>query len=197
MSYRKENKYKVSTYDALIAKEKLFSQGMSRLYPNRLITSQYFDTNDSRMFFESEEGLLPRKKFRVRWYNGSIAKMYFEEKISSIEGRFKKTHLINHDNFLKLVSNGFVQGNYGNIFPSVKIVYRRDYFSFKGLRFTFDTNISYHFSNKNIVYNDPDQVIEIKAPVACSDEYIDSVFPAPKSRFSKYSRAFLMRLGHI
>jgi len=197
MSYRKENKYKVTPYDALIAKENLISKGMLRLYPERLIASQYFDTTDSRMFMESEEGLLPRKKFRVRWYNRSMEKMYFEEKISSIEGRFKKTHLIDYDNFLKLVSNGFLQGNYGNIVPSVKVVYQRNYFSYSDLRFTFDNNISYHFSDSSIILKDPLQVIEIKAPINCPDDYIDSIFPAPKSRFSKYSRAFLMRLGHI
>ena len=39
------------------------------LYPSRTINSVYFDTNDLRLFFESEEGLLPRKKLRIRWYD--------------------------------------------------------------------------------------------------------------------------------
>ena len=64
MSFRKEKKFRMSYSDLALAKTKLLEMGMTKLHPNRVITSQYFDTRCLKMFSESEEGLLPRKKIR-------------------------------------------------------------------------------------------------------------------------------------
>ena len=88
MSFRKEKKYRLSFSDLASVKKQLFQTGMVSLHPTRLINSCYFDNSELRLFHESEEGILPRKKFRIRWYNKS--NIFTEEiKISSIEGRFK------------------------------------------------------------------------------------------------------------
>ena len=62
---------------------------MKKLYKGRLVNSCYLDTYDLRMFSESDEGILPRKKIRFRWYENE--EIFNKEiKISSIEGRFKR-----------------------------------------------------------------------------------------------------------
>ena len=53
---------------------------MEILFEPRLITSVYFDTVDLKMFHDSEEGVLPRKKIRIRWYNNDLKRIYLEEK---------------------------------------------------------------------------------------------------------------------
>ena len=66
---------------------------MNELYPMRKVNSCYFDTNELQMFHDSDQGVLPRKKIRIRNYNDE--KIFTEEtKISSEEGRFKKTKKI-------------------------------------------------------------------------------------------------------
>ena len=88
MSFRSETKFRLSYGDKYLLKSNLLSLGMKQLYPSRLINSQYFDTEKLQMFFDSEEGIVPRKKIRVRWYHEKHEKN-LETKISSIEGRFK------------------------------------------------------------------------------------------------------------
>ena len=38
------------------------------LYKKRLVNSIYFDNDDFEMYFDSVEGLSPRKKIRLRYY---------------------------------------------------------------------------------------------------------------------------------
>jgi hypothetical protein len=193
MSYRKEKKFRVSSYEALVAKNNLLLQGMKPLYQARLINSQYFDTLNFQMFDESEEGILPRKKIRVRWYNLESDNLLLEEKTSSIEGRFKISNALSSNHYKKILNAGLISNLYGRVHPSVCINYIREYFLFNNIRITFDKNIQYKFSANHMTFKDDLEVIEIKAPFDCSDDYLESLFPIPNSRFSKYARAFLMR----
>ena len=68
------------------------------------------------MFEESEEGVLPRKKIRVRWYNDQKERLSLEEKTSSIEGRFKKTTSISKEKYEQYVKNGILNNVYGKYF---------------------------------------------------------------------------------
>ena len=88
MSFRKENKYRISSSEVFQLQTQLSMLGMYEIHSKRLISSCYFDTHNFTLFHESEEGTLPRKKVRVRWYNG-IMNLRKEQKISSMEGRFK------------------------------------------------------------------------------------------------------------
>ena len=90
MSFRKEFKFRVTNNDLILIKKRLLSDTMSVLYPSRRVNSIYFDTKCLKMFTESEEGTLPRKKIRLRWYNDDENKS-LEKKISALEGRYKKT----------------------------------------------------------------------------------------------------------
>ena len=88
MSFRKEIKYRLNLSELFNLKKDLIKKGMKKLYNSRKINSCYFDTKDLSFFSQSEEGTLPRRKIRVRWYNNEM-KFVKETKISSIEGRFK------------------------------------------------------------------------------------------------------------
>ena len=138
MSFRSETKFKLSYGDHYLLKSNLLSLGMKQLYPNRFINSQYFDTEKLQMFFDSEEGIVPRKKVRIRWYHEKQEKK-LETKISSVEGRFKIRKKYESDLNKQYVYDDL----YGKIFPSIIVNYKREYYKFKDLRLTFDSSINY------------------------------------------------------
>ncbi|MEL0237835.1 MAG: VTC domain-containing protein [Gammaproteobacteria bacterium] len=193
MSYRKEKKFRLTSYDAIKVIADLKKKGMKELYPKRVISSQYFDNSNCDMFLDSEEGLLPRKKIRVRWYNQLTENLSLEEKTSSIEGRFKVSKKINIDNFEKIKKFGFIHHLYGKLSPSVLIKYEREYFLFEEVRVTFDSNIRYQHHGSNLWFKDFERVAEIKVPINAPDDFLENIFPVPTSRFSKYARSFLLK----
>ena len=93
MSFRKEKKFALSYSDLQEIKKKMFNLGMEKLFPSRIINNCYFDTKNLNIFFDSEEGVLPRKKIRVRWYEKKL-EFKKEVKVSSIEGRYKYDDLL-------------------------------------------------------------------------------------------------------
>lgn len=199
MSYRKEKKFRVSVSDFHKFQYHLHHQGMETLFESRLITSVYFDTLDLNMFHDSEEGVLPRKKARIRWYNDSKV-FTLENKISSIEGRFKVTSkLKNNISENKLLAINLMDPQYGNIRPILKVSYKRAYFTFNKMRITFDRDITYQnlrYAYKRKYY-DPERVVEIKIPENCPDDFIEKFVPFPTTRFSKYSRGVLLSVGDL
>ena len=76
MSFRNEKKYRLSYGDLYELKSQLISVGMKKLYPDRQINSEYLDTKELKMFSDSEEGILPRKKIRIRWYKINLFKIW-------------------------------------------------------------------------------------------------------------------------
>lgn len=185
MSFRSETKFRLSYGDHYLLKSNLLSSGMKQLFPSRIINSQYFDTKKLQMFFDSEEGVLPRKKVRIRWYQEKKEKK-LETKISSIEGRFKISKKYESD-----IKKLYVYDDlYGKIFPSIIVNYKREYYKFKNLRLTFDSSINYINSrNQNIKkFNDKETVLEVKTNHLNTYDYIAQFISCPTSRFSKYSR---------
>ena len=185
MSFRNEIKFRLSYGDQYLLKSKLLSLGMKQLYPSRFINSQYFDTEKLQMFFDSEEGIVPRKKIRVRWYHEKHEKN-LETKISSTEGRFKIKK-----KYVSDLNSQFVYDHlYGKIFPSILVNYKREYYNFKNLRLTFDSSINYtDLRNQDLKrFNDKETVLEVKTNHLNSIDYIAQFISCPTSRFSKYSR---------
>ena len=88
MSFRKEKKFKLTKFEFLNLKNHMLKKGMIKLHNQRLVNSLYYDNEYYDMFQQSEEGTLPRKKIRIRWYD-LISRANIEKKISSLEGRFK------------------------------------------------------------------------------------------------------------
>ena len=92
MSFRFEQKVLFHFSDYLKLKNFIFNLGGSEFYPKRKINSLYFDNSNNEMYLHSEDGCLPRKKIRIRNYpNNENSNFYLEKKISSVEGRYKKT----------------------------------------------------------------------------------------------------------
>ena len=195
MSFRKEKKFRLSNFDLFLLKKKLFQNGLKRLYPTRTIFSEYLDTDNLQMFSDSEEGLLPRKKVRIRWYDKNKVKN-LETKISSIEGRFKLSE--KYSNNYNYNFNTLYDPIYGKIYPSVIVKYSREYYLLSKLRITIDTKICYHDVRKNgqTSLQDKENVLEVKANNEITDDYIETIIPYPNSRFSKYCRgvSFLGRM---
>jgi SPX domain protein involved in polyphosphate accumulation len=199
VSFRKEKKFRVTVSDFYNFQDHLHQQGMKTLFESRLITSVYFDTVDLNMFNDSEEGVLPRKKVRIRWYNDD--KLFtLENKTSSMEGRFKVTSkLENNISESEIFTRNSIDAQYGHIQPTLKVSYNRSYFVFNEMRITFDKDICYQ-SLKNVdrrKYHDPERVIEIKIPINCPDDFVETLIPFPTARFSKYSRGVLFSLGAL
>lgn len=188
MSFRIEEKIPLSFSEGTQLLQMLKKSGLKSLYPPREIASIYFDNNRYDLFRDSEEGLLPRKKIRVRNYpHAAIDSFLLETKISSAEGRFKTSLQIDQNikNFLYLT--GKFDSIYGVLQPVAKITYTREYYSFNGFRVTMDNNIKYQDINNpsNLIFDDR-SVIEIKASEDTSLDFLISLIHEPRRRFSKY-----------
>lgn len=197
MSFRKEKKFRLSKFEFELLKSKLLSQGMQTLYDRRKINSLYYDTLSFGMFNDSEEGVLPRKKLRIRWYR-SFSEANIETKISSIEGRFKNTiprKFLSIESFPRNISDK----NYGILSPSLLVSYHRDYFLLDGMRMTFDSSIKYiNYRNlPHTEFEDKELVMEIKTSNYTPDDYIETIIPYATTRFSKYSRGILISQGEL
>ena len=197
MSYRKEKKYRVTRSEFHELKNLWLNNGMMPLHSSRQVSSIYFDNNDYMMYHDSEEGILPRKKVRIRWYDDNL-EFKLEEKFSSIEGRFKTVkRLASVNSFDAALKYTHIDQLYGALLPSLQVSYERSYFSMNGMRITFDNEITYCKLRQShmLVHQDPETVIEIKIPVEINDVFIEKIVPYSTSRFSKYCRGLLVPFG--
>ncbi|SMF79485.1 VTC domain-containing protein [Candidatus Pelagibacter sp. HIMB1321] len=194
MSFRKEKKFRLTINEFYSMKNLLIENGMTKLYGARKVNSIYFDTLSYDMFSQSEEGVLPRKKIRIRWYEG-INRLQLEKKISSVEGRFKTTDKYNlYSNTKEIFKSTLFDKDYGAIHPTLKVSYNREYYMLNKMRITLDSNINYNNITLDplLDYKDPERVVEIKTAINCSDDFIEKYIPYQVSRFSKYSRGLLI-----
>ena len=163
------------------------------LYPTRTINSIYFDNQDYTMYNQSIEGVLPRKKIRLRVYgkefspNKSINK---EIKISSVEGKYKISELVQNPS--KLLNFGIYDNNYGLCIPVLNVLYERSYYKIKNIRLTIDEKIIYRkIANRKISEPstfDKYNIVELKCNSNKSISLLSNNFPFERTRFSKYTR---------
>ena len=88
---RQEQKYLINAFEfsRVLKKFKLFKR-----YKSRVINSIYFDNKEFKNFFDGEEGTVPRKKVRFRFYEnikisvqrGGVDDTGFGRQITSILG---------------------------------------------------------------------------------------------------------------
>ena len=188
MTFRIEEKIPLSSSDMIVLCENLIKDGMKPLFKKRKIYSTYFETTTLNMFNDSLEGVLPRKKIRVRHYPDSSSNYSLEIKCSSIEGRFKKSNEISLSDHKRYLQNGIFDNLYGICMPLLEVIYEREYFQIGGIRVNFDKNILYRsFNNRKIEKVDDWSVVEIKAPVHISKDYLKHLVSSPRKRFSKFS----------
>lgn len=167
------------------------------IYPERIICSRYFDNYDFQMYRDTVEGIVPRKKIRIRTYNtyeflNSGFDYSLEIKLTNEYTRMKNISKCLELN--SLLDNGYQDKMYGLCLQKIDITYLREYYLVDKIRVTIDKNIRYKFldnsTNKLInETNDKNYVLELKASINNSQTFLRNNFEFPRTRFSKYERA--------
>ncbi len=163
-------------------------------YNSRQINSIYFDDIDFNNFYDGEEGTVPRKKVRFRWY-GNYKKINFNSPFSGkIEiketlqnFRLKKKINAEAKNFAyleKIIKKLFNK----NLKGVCMITYLRHYYENKKLRFTYDENIKCNNLKSLGFYSIKNNIVEAKFDDSNLYNF-NSVFGDKVTKFSKYSLA--------
>ena len=191
--FRIENKYKIELNKLDELYKFLNDNNAEVLFPRRFIKSIYFDNNSYSSYFNSLEGIVPRKKIRLRSYlnleNFNQNNLFnLEYKINSVEGRYKTTHY--KTNFINMFKNGILDNFYGFINPVAEVTYFREYYKLFNLRITVDLKIKYKKFEKNKFNLSHDEaIVEVKSNNLNNLNYIDEKICFMKTRFSKYCNA--------
>jgi len=194
MSFRIEEKVAVTGMQLECALSSLSDAGATELYPERRITSFYFDTKNTKAFVDSEEGVLPRKKIRIRYYGEdekNCQEFFLETKISSFEGRYKTVHKLSREHAFQKLADGILDPSLGYMSPVLLVSYKRRYLRYYESRITIDTGITYQKPGLDVRLAETYSVIEIKSlsAEAYSDEL--PILSTQRVRFSKYCRGML------
>ena len=191
-NYRHELKFKISNNAAEILKHKLslvmgFDKNAYYEDGSYLIKSLYFDDIESSSYYEKMDGVLYRKKYRIRMYNDDDSYIRLEKKMKHNNYTAKEQMLISKDIYSKIlkgnlddISNpsGLLEEfitdikNKGLI-PSVVVMYHRTAYTFpiSEVRITFDSNIQSGLYTYDMLDNDAPrynvdekgkQVLEVK-----------------------------------
>ena len=194
MNQRIEQKFEINSSEYITFLKWLNFKNAKIIFPERIICSRYLDTNDYKMFFDTCEGILPRKKVRIRSYGshlfeGKNKEYNLETKFNIENNRFKEIKSnINIETFFD--KPFFVKG-YGMCFPKIDISYSREYFILDGIRITIDKDINYSFkgtSNNRGKTKDKIFVVEIKASFDTDIDFLLNNVYFSRTRFSKYER---------
>ena len=190
--YRHELKFKMSDAAAEVLKQKLsliLKKDKNAFYEDGsyLIKSLYFDDRESTSYYEKLDGVLYRKKYRIRTYNDDEKFIRLEKKMKHNNMTAKEQMLISKDIYSKIL-NGKIneidnpQGllleflnEYKNkgLVPSIIVGYHRIAFTYpiSDVRITFDSHIqsglyNYDLFNKNAsnytIIEYGKQVLEVK-----------------------------------
>ena len=190
MSFRIEEKLLVNKNQLIEFKEYLFKEAKG-LHKPRSVKSLYFENNNKDLYNDSIEGLVPRKKIRIRTYPETTDKgFYLENKISSIEGRFKTSTQIDKIRFSELKNLGIYDSQYGVCFPFLEVTYRREYYKIDDYRVSIDQNIKYNLYNGRDLGQDENCIVEIKANFNKDHDLLISKFHLQRTRFSKYCNGY-------
>lgn len=190
--YRHELKFKISDAAAEVLKQKLsliLKKDKNAFYEDGsyLIKSLYFDDRESSSYYEKLDGVLYRKKYRIRTYNDDEKFIRLEKKMKHNNMTAKEQMLISKDIYSKIL-NGKIneidnpQGllleflnEYKNkgLVPSIIVGYHRIAFTYpiSDVRITFDSHIqsglyNYDLFNKKAsnytIIEYGKQVLEVK-----------------------------------
>ncbi len=164
--YRKEDKYLVSLAEMAIIQSKL--KGLCCLDTNSKngcyeVRSLYLDNYENKCYFENENGVEPRRKYRFRIYNNENKVVSLEIKQKEHEKILKRRTLIDFKQAKEMIdgkcinkiTDNSIINEFGQIIktqlylPVVIVNYFRLAYTHKlsNIRITFDTNIS---SSNNI-----------------------------------------------
>ena len=91
-------------------------------YPSRIVNSLYFDDENLTSFTNSEEGVSPRNKFRLRWYGKHKFKSFQNlDKIDIISFEQKVTDLFERRKYVSLVDNTDIEKTINTLTSSVQL----------------------------------------------------------------------------
>ena len=190
--YRHELKFKISNSAAEVPKQKLsliLKEDKNAYYSDGsyLIKSLYFDDLDSTSYYEKMDGVLYRKKYRIRIYNNNDEFIRLEKKMKHNTYTAKEQILISKDIYSKILNGkldeidsptGLLEEFITNsktkhLVPSVIVLYHRIAFTYpiSEVRITFDSHIqsglyNYDLFDKEVPMYDVSepgkQVLEVK-----------------------------------
>ena len=190
---RIENKYLFDPKSKNKIVNQIINNKYREIYPKRLINSIYFDTRNLQCYTDSVEGVVPRKKFRIRKYNDANE---YKKEIKEVtpNGKFKS----NSDIFS--IPSSILDRDYKILFPIVSVTYSRLYFGNEFIRITLDYGIRYNALNTKTQYRSPYLVVETK--LADDIDYKQSIndfklFNLNNESFSKYKEACEMCILNI
>ncbi len=190
MSFRIEQKLKIDYKNLTSFRTWLTKNNFVEIYPKRIVSSIYYDNRNLQMYNESIEGITPRKKIRIRHYPLDKKKIFFfEEKLSSVEGRYKTKK------YIKLINSkhpsSIKDKDYGLCDKIIKIEYNREYFGSDQFRITLDTDIQYQsFIMKKKNKGKINKIaVEIKTDYNYPIDKLLNDLPFEYIRFSKYCEA--------
>ena len=187
MSFRIEEKLYIKPEHIIEFKKFLIKHSAKKIYHPRIIKSLYFDNLDLDMYNDSVEGLVPRKKIRIRKYpNESDKNFYLEIKNSSVEGRYKTRSVINMERVDYFKKFGLFDNQYGPCFPNLYVIYKREYSIIDDVRISIDRDITYKNYKTNTICNDGNAIVEIKTSIKKNLDDLIELFPFQRIRFSKY-----------
>ena len=193
MSFRIEEKLLISRETLFDFKDFLNKNSAKRIYNTRIIESLYFENNNLQMFNDSIEGLLPRKKIRIRNYPLEKKDTHaLEYKISSVEGRFKTKKILKSAEVENYKNLGILDQQYGVCYPSINIKFIRDYYLMNDVRITIDQDIMYNKFTSITKKNDHKIIVELKAAITKNSDELIKSFPMQRTRFSKYCNGIIL-----
>ncbi len=187
MSFRIE--YKYILYQNYIFEFFEKYKNIKKIYPDRIISSVYFDNKELDCHKSSIEGLVPRQKIRIRSYNNKN-KYYLEKKINSEEGKFKITKFISETDNEKFLNIGMLIPRLGICNPKIIVSYIRSYYSLDNYRITIDRDINFKKFNSTEKFQLTKNILEIKTDIG-KYQNIKKIFPWRHSRFSKYCEGII------
>lgn len=163
--------------------KKLFSDGFEYIFPQREICSVYFENINFGIYKDSVDGVVPRKKIRVR---EKFNKLYLEKKIKTREGKFKTSKSVSS------IPEKVFDESYGIVKKICKIKYNRLYLGNEVIRLTLDSNLYF----ENLINNRADimnNIIILEYKILNefnnSENYISSNKELNSFKFSKYEQA--------
>ena len=212
-SARIERKFPIHPGQEIWLLRPIYRAGFVKAYPNREVTSIYFDTQSLSFCMDNINGVRDRIKFRYRFYNDSLLNGVLEAKLKKGFIGFKKSYSVLDGLTIKFFGSDiklidtdqiahFIRDKFQIILkPASTVSYQRSYFEHPaGMRLTMDKNISSFPClrvGRGSIRCSQSPVMEIKSPPEL-DSYIRmSIFPffeslsirAPKS--SKYVNSII------
>ena len=196
MKYRNEVKYIISKNQAKILMQRLsliMDLDSNTSEDNSyVIRSLYFDDADSNSYYEKLDGILYRRKYRIRLYNG-------EDKFIRLECKYKHNNMTAKEQALinREICSKIVDGNYDiettdkvlnkflidlktrHLIPSVIVDYKRVAYIYpiSTVRITFDYNIKSGDYNYNLFDNDTTLTSVIDDNLVVLEVKFDEVLP--------------------